>query len=152
LYPWAISAGDAVCLPGPTAAIAGVHRLATSKRYRARLANPNPGSIMSLRALVAGFAAAVIMAASAMAASSPAPSHHAAAAGAASNRAEIEKIVHDYLLAHPEILVDMTNALQAKQEAEDNKARTTALAQVGMAALLDPKISYVTGPTNAKVT
>lgn len=70
----------------------------------------------------------------------------------APDKAAIEKIVHDYLLAHPEILIEVSNALQAKQAADSERAQTAALKQVGLAALLDPKVAYVTGPANAKVT
>lgn len=68
------------------------------------------------------------------------------------NKAAIEKIVHDYLLAHPEILIQMSNALQAKQAADQQREQVAALAQVGLAKLLDPKVAYVVGPANAKVT
>jgi protein-disulfide isomerase len=67
-------------------------------------------------------------------------------------KAQVEKIVRDYLLAHPEILIEMTTALQRRQEADGEQARSKALAQVGMRALLDPKVAFVTGPANAKVT
>jgi protein-disulfide isomerase len=67
-------------------------------------------------------------------------------------RAQVEKIVREYLVAHPEILIEMTAALQRRQEAEGAQARGKALAQIGMRALLDPRIAYVTGPANAKVT
>jgi protein-disulfide isomerase len=67
-------------------------------------------------------------------------------------KAQVEKIVRDYLVAHPEILIEMTAALQRKQEAEGSQARQKALTQVGMRALLDPRVAYVTGPANAKVT
>ncbi|MFC3913691.1 DsbA family protein [Pseudaeromonas sharmana] len=37
-------------------------------------------------------------------------------------RQDVEKIVHDYLLAHPELLIDMSNALRAKQESQQQEA------------------------------
>jgi len=102
-------------------------------------------SMKTFLALVSacGFAAAAWAAAPATA---PRPTT------AQTNKAAIEKIVHDYLLAHPEILIDMTKALQAKQEANDTRARSAALAQVGLRGLLDPQVAYVTGPADAKVT
>ena len=33
-------------------------------------------------------------------------------------QANIEKIVHQYLVSHPEILIEMSNALRAKQETQ----------------------------------
>lgn len=43
------------------------------------------------------------------------------------NRAEIEKIVKDYLLANPEILVEMQDALTAKRDQQAKVARDKAL-------------------------
>jgi protein-disulfide isomerase len=64
----------------------------------------------------------------------------------------IEKIVHDYLLKHPEMLVEMSNALDAKNAAETQKNQQDALAKLSKGTLLDPKVSYVSGPADAKVT
>ncbi len=64
----------------------------------------------------------------------------------------IEQVVHDYLLAHPEILAEMSNRLDVQQEEAADKARQSALTTIGAAALLDPKVAYVSGPANAKVT
>ncbi len=75
-----------------------------------------------------------------------------AATAPAPDKPAVEKIVHDYLLAHPELLAEMQNALDAKQEAADQKARNEGLAKVGRAALVDPKVAFVTGPADAKVT
>ncbi len=75
-----------------------------------------------------------------------------AATAPAPDKPAVEKIVHDYLLAHPEVLAEMQNALDAKQEAADQKARNEGLAKVGRAALVDPKVAFVTGPADAKVT
>ena len=70
----------------------------------------------------------------------------------APNKAAIEKIVHDYLVAHPEILIEMSTALDAKQQANSQKAQQDSLAKIGEASLLDPKVSYVTGPADSKAT
>jgi protein-disulfide isomerase len=69
-----------------------------------------------------------------------------------SGRAQIEQVVHDYLLAHPDIIVEMTSRLDTQQAAVDDKSRIDALFQIGSKALLDPKVAYVEGPANAKVT
>jgi protein-disulfide isomerase len=60
--------------------------------------------------------------------------------------------VRGYLLAHPEILADASTVLQARQDAEEAKAREAAVAKVGMKAFFDPKIAYVFGPADAKTT
>jgi protein-disulfide isomerase len=72
--------------------------------------------------------------------------------GGGLDRPAVERVVHDYLLSHPELMAQMANQLDSRQAAADDKARNDALAQVGPAALLDPKVAYVTGPSNAKVT
>jgi len=72
--------------------------------------------------------------------------------GVWANRAQIEQVVQDYLLAHPDIIIQMSNRLDAQQEASDQKARDDALFDVGVAALIDPKVAYVVGPSDAKVT
>ena len=43
-------------------------------------------------------------------------------------KAEIEKIVHDYLLAHPEVLKEALLSLQAKEEAAKADSQTQAVA------------------------
>ncbi len=68
------------------------------------------------------------------------------------NKAQIEQVVHDYLVAHPEILVEVSQKLDTQQAAAEDKARSDALFNVGTKALLDPKVAYVTGPADAKVT
>jgi protein-disulfide isomerase len=68
------------------------------------------------------------------------------------NRAATEKTVHDYLVSHPDILVDMTNNLQAEQEQKAEQARQAAADKLGAKAFFDPKIAFVTGPANAKTT
>jgi protein-disulfide isomerase len=72
--------------------------------------------------------------------------------GVWANRAQIEQVVQEYLLSHPDIIIQMSNKLDAQQAAAEQKARDDALFDVGMAALLDPKVAYVVGPADAKVT
>lgn len=71
---------------------------------------------------------------------------------AMTEKGRVEQIVHDYLLAHPEILADMSNRLEVQQQEAVSKAQDSALKSIGTAALLDPKVAYVAGPANAKVT
>jgi protein-disulfide isomerase len=71
---------------------------------------------------------------------------------ALSQKGQIEQVVHDYLLAHPEILAEMSGRLDQQQQVATEKAQQTALSSMGSAALLDPNVAYVAGPANAKVT
>lgn len=65
------------------------------------------------------------------------------------SRQDVEKIVHDYMLAHPELLIDMSNALRAKQEAQQQQADVT-LIQQNKKALFEQASDPVGG--NAKGT
>jgi protein-disulfide isomerase len=102
---------------------------------------------MNWNARTAGLVAAalfVVLGAGALALSWHAPP--------ANDKAAVERIVRGYLLDHPEMLVEMQNALEAKQTAAESKAREEGLAKLGRAALTDPKLAFTTGPQNAKVT
>jgi protein-disulfide isomerase len=58
--------------------------------------------------------------------------------------------IRSYLLTHPELVSQMTDLLQAKQQAETDRANSVALKKIGMAAFFDPKLAFVTGPADAK--
>ncbi|MCA8909586.1 MAG: DsbA family protein [Rhodospirillaceae bacterium] len=73
-----------------------------------------------------GLAATALLAAS-LAATGPA----AAQTFDADDRAEIEQIVHDYLLDHPEVIVDAINVLQARQDEAARAAQQSALEERG---------------------
>ncbi len=60
--------------------------------------------------------------------------------------------IHDYLVSHPEILVDMTNKLQANQDAQVENDRQAAVTKLGTKAFFDPKFAFITGPANARIT
>jgi protein-disulfide isomerase len=66
-------------------------------------------------------------------------------------RAEIGQIVRDYLVNHPEVLVDAMNALQAKQDAE-TKAKADAVIKQNPAEIYNDGYSFVAGNPKAKVT
>lgn len=63
-----------------------------------------------------------------------------------------DKAMHAYLEAHPEILADMTNNLQAKQQEDDDSTRQAAVNKLGMKVFFDPRLAFVTGPKTAKTT
>ncbi len=44
-------------------------------------------------------------------------------------RADVEQIVREYMLSHPELLLEMSNALRAQQEAEQGKADQALIQQ-----------------------
>ena len=60
--------------------------------------------------------------------------------------------MHAYLISHPEVLVEMSNRLQAKQDDEQDSSRQAAVNKLGLKAFFDPKVAFVTGPANAKTT
>lgn len=67
-------------------------------------------------------------------------------------RGQIEQVVHDYLISHPDIIIEMSTKLDNQQQVAANKAREDALFEVGPGALVDPKVAVVVGPADAKVT
>jgi protein-disulfide isomerase len=60
--------------------------------------------------------------------------------------------MHDYLMAHPAILVDMQNKLQLQQDQATADAEQIAVNKIGLKAFFDPRIAFVTGPANAKTS
>ena len=66
--------------------------------------------------------------------------------------AAFEQAVRDYLVANPDVLVEMDRALAVQQEAQRQVQRQAALDAVGMEALLDPMVAYVEGPDDAAAT
>ena len=60
--------------------------------------------------------------------------------------------IHAYLMAHPEIVADMSNALQQQQDDAEALASQHAVDKLGVKAFFNPKIAYITGPANAKTT
>jgi protein-disulfide isomerase len=60
--------------------------------------------------------------------------------------------IHDYLLNHPQILVQMSNRLQAQQEASADDARQSAVRKLGLKAFFNPRLAFVVGPAAARRT
>jgi protein-disulfide isomerase len=67
------------------------------------------------------------------------------------NRAEVEKIIKDYLLANPEILVEVQEALTAKREKEDKVARNKTISESG-AAIFEASADAIIGNPKGDVT
>jgi len=63
-----------------------------------------------------------------------------------------DKRVHDYLVAHPQVLVAMTDNLQQQQAQEGDVARQRAVQKVGMKAFFDPRIAFMTGRPDSHTT
>jgi len=60
--------------------------------------------------------------------------------------------IHDYLLANPQILVELTNRLQSQQAEEEDSARQKAVNKIGLKPYFNPRVAFVTGPANARTT
>ena len=60
--------------------------------------------------------------------------------------------MHAWLLAHPGVIVEMSNKLQAQQDAQQDGARQAAVNKLGIKSYFDPRVAFVTGPANAKTT
>ena len=63
-----------------------------------------------------------------------------------------DKAMHDYLMAHPAILVDMQNKLQVDQDEATRTAEQANVDKLGLKAFFDPRVAFVTGPSNAKTS
>jgi protein-disulfide isomerase len=66
-------------------------------------------------------------------------------------KSEIEGIVRDYLIAHPEILREMSDLLQAKEQAAEDEARKVAVKENAQTIFRDEG-DVVVGNPNGKVT
>jgi protein-disulfide isomerase len=62
------------------------------------------------------------------------------------------KQVHDYLLDHPEVLVEMEVKLQAKDAEDTAREQRAAMRAIDNKAFFDARIAFVTGPVNAKTS
>ncbi len=60
--------------------------------------------------------------------------------------------MHAYLMSHPDVLVEMSNKLQAQQDESDDAVRQKAVDKLGLKAFFDPRVAFVTGPANARTT
>jgi protein-disulfide isomerase len=67
------------------------------------------------------------------------------------NKAEVEKIIKDYLLANPEIMVEMQDALTAKREKQEKITRDKAISSSG-AAIFEASADAVIGNPKGDVT
>jgi len=63
-----------------------------------------------------------------------------------------DSAIHDYLMAHPDILAAMEQKAQETQDEADETASQDAVDKLGPKAFFDPRVAYITGPANAKRT
>jgi protein-disulfide isomerase len=62
------------------------------------------------------------------------------------SKAKVEKIVHDYLMAHPEVIKEALIALQAKEQAEQDASRNQAVAAHKDELMNDPATPVAGNP------
>jgi protein-disulfide isomerase len=60
--------------------------------------------------------------------------------------------IHDYLLAHPQVLVEVSDRLQAQQEVNGDQARQAAVRKLGLKPFFNSRLAFVTGPASARTT
>jgi protein-disulfide isomerase len=97
-------------------------------------------SFFSLRAILTGLMLALAFPLAAPAADAPMND---------AQKAAIEGVVHDYLLKHPEIIIQAVEAYQANLQADKDKAAKEALAKRGDDLLRDPA-TQVAGNKNGE--
>lgn len=103
------------------------------------------GAALGLAMLALGYAAGDV--GRAQAGETPKP----AAAGQALDKAAVEQIVRDYLVANPEILEEMQAALEAKREAEQRVAQQATIRE-NRDEIFNSSYDGVVGNPNGKVT
>jgi protein-disulfide isomerase len=60
--------------------------------------------------------------------------------------------IRAYLLSHPELVTEMTDRVQAKQDAQTAANAAAAIKKIGLKTFFDPSVAFVTGPENAKTS
>jgi protein-disulfide isomerase len=60
--------------------------------------------------------------------------------------------IHDYLMAHPDLVFTMANKAQTDQAEQEARKQQAAVNKLGLKRFFDPAVAYVTGPANAKKT
>jgi len=58
--------------------------------------------------------------------------------------------IRAYLLAHPDLVAEMTDKMQLEQQQADAVKAAAALKKIGLKTFFDPAIAFVTGPADAK--
>jgi len=63
-----------------------------------------------------------------------------------------DKQMQTYLMLHPELAPAMMSRAQQLDDLKQKAAQAESLKKIGQAAFFDPKVAFVTGPTDAKKT
>jgi protein-disulfide isomerase len=63
-----------------------------------------------------------------------------------------EASIHDYLVSHPQLLVEMDQALQLQSVNEELRKQQANVDKLDPKVFFDPKIAFISGPANAKNT
>lgn len=106
----------------------------------------------ALRGLFAGAAAMSILAGVwAISPGATVAEEHAKTPFDAGETQAIERIVRDYLVANPEVMLDVLTALEAHQEAAQKEQQRQAIAELAATLYDDPK-SFVAGNPDGDVT
>jgi protein-disulfide isomerase len=103
-------------------------------------------SFKPLRLLSAVAAVAIALSSPALAQEDQAPQSDPAGALSTMTRAEIEAVVHDYIVAHPEVVVEALNAYQAQQEEAARQAQLAALSDLSDQIYASPGSPVVGNP------
>src|SRR3569833_918597 len=57
-----------------------------------------------------------------------------------------------YLMTHPQLVAEMSDAAQRAEDARTAAAQAAAIKKVGLNAFFDPRIAFISGPVNAPNT
>jgi protein-disulfide isomerase len=60
--------------------------------------------------------------------------------------------IHDYLLSHPQVLVEVSNKLEGQQSSKEDESRQKAMIKLGLKPFFNPRIAFITGPQSARTT
>jgi len=60
--------------------------------------------------------------------------------------------IHDYLVTHPQVLVEISNRLQAQQDANEDDGRQKSVDRLGLKPFFNPRFAFVTGAASAPTT
>jgi len=63
-----------------------------------------------------------------------------------------ETQLHAYLLSHPQLVGEMSDAAQKIEDAKTAAAQAAVMKKLGVAAFFDPRIAFVSGPADAQNT
>jgi protein-disulfide isomerase len=60
--------------------------------------------------------------------------------------------IHAYLMSHPELVAQMGERYQSQMQAAQDQAQAESVKKLGLKSFFDPRLAFITGPTDAKKT